>query len=83
MKIKQEFSKRELTALLGILYDSGFLPCDKYIIGYDPINDRYSIKALKDGDELKITLATKQTLDLQSIRKQLDYYMITERVSND
>ena len=76
MKIKQYLSKRELTALLSRCYNSGFLPCDKYRIGYDPINNRYGIQLLKDGDLLRITLATNQTLDLTSIRKQLDYYLV-------
>lgn len=76
MKIKQYLSKRELTTLLCRLYDSGFLPCDKYRIGYDPINNKYAIQVLKDGDLLRITLATNQILDLKSIRKQLDYYIV-------
>ena len=78
MKIKQYLSKRELAVLLSGLYNSGFLPCDKYRIGYDPINNRYGLQVLKNGDLLRITLATKQILDLESIRKQLDYYIVTK-----
>ena len=74
--IKTQLSKQELSRLLAKAYNCGFLPCDKYRIGYDPINNRYGIQLLKNDELLRFTLATNQTLDIASIRKQLDMYLV-------
>ena len=78
VKVKVYLSKGELVKLICRIYNCGFLYCDKYKIGFDPINNRYQIMLIKDGEELRITLATRGILNLPTIREQLDKYITTK-----
>ena len=78
-EIIEYLSKGELSLLLSRIYNAGFLTCDDWKIGYNVKINRYEIKLLKNNDMLRITLATNKTLNLSTIRKQLDKYI--ERIS--
>ena len=75
MKFKTRLSKGELAKLIPIINRSGFNPCDKYALGFNPQFNLYEMKLLKDDEELKISFASKRVWDLKSIEKQLESYI--------
>lgn len=75
MKFKEKLTKGELTNLMHSINVNGFNPCDKYVLGFDPINNLYQMKLLKGNEELQLSFASKRIWNLESIKKQLESYI--------
>lgn len=78
MRIKEKLSKSELSNLMYAINREGFNPCNKYVLGFDALYNLYNIELLKNNKELRISFISKCKWNLESIRKQLESYLIIE-----